>query len=219
MKQDRRSFLRLFGASSAAIATVDGIERVSDPTVKPLAPERDNPLKFNPLTSEYFHNMEVTADVLYSCVNIAKNEMRECYNLFSQTIGMQATTPIDTNMVQSNKLPEPNRFCVQRIGFAFSPKTEPGLRSAFCDRYFLNVQIGSKRYWRQPLSFCFGKGEPDRERGFATQADVHMVELEIPLILDMGIFFSAELIGEPIHPCGKLKGWALLGGLHARGLQ
>jgi hypothetical protein len=213
MKQDRRSFLKLFGTSTAAVATLDGIEKVHDPTAEPRMP------------SDYLRNMaEVNADVLYSAVTIPKNAMESEYHLFSQTIGMYSAdgtrvTRADTNMQQSNTLPEPNRFCVKRIGFAFSPKTEPGLRSAFCDRYYLKVGICNKVYWQQPLSFCFGKGEPDRDRGFTSQPDVHMVDLDIPLILDMGVYFSAELIGDPIHPCGKLKGWALLGGLHARAVQ
>ncbi len=32
MKTDRRSFLRLFGASTAAVATMEGVETVTDST-------------------------------------------------------------------------------------------------------------------------------------------------------------------------------------------
>lgn len=211
---NRRSFLKVFGVSSAAVASVDGIERVADPAVKALESAPSGSLPFP--RSSYVY--DVTSDVLYSAVDIEKNGMRERYDLFSDTIS-QSVTRAQTNMLRQNALPEPSMFCVKRIGFAFSPKTEPGLRSAFCDRYHLNFQIASKSYWRQPLSFCFGKGEPDRERGFATAPDLHMVELELPLIIDMGMYFTAQVIGTPIQPCGKLRGWAVLGGLHARAIQ
>jgi hypothetical protein len=203
--------LKLFGVSTAAVATVEGIERVSDPSVKPLESALSG--------SAPFSLFDVSADVLYSSVTINKNEMRGSYVLFSLPLGIEDATLADTNMYRANTIPMPNMFCIHRIGFVFSPKTEPGLRSAFCDRYVLQFMIGQKRYWCQPLAFCFSKGEPDREKGFTTAPDIGMVELDIPLILDVGMDFSAQLIGTPIQPCGKLKGWALLGGRHARAVQ
>jgi hypothetical protein len=208
MTTDRRSFLKLFGASSAAVATREGVAMASDPGVQPL-----------PRADEYFcQHYDVVSDVLYSSVSFEKNAMQDQYHLFGQPVGLGVGLS-ETNLRQSNRLPAPEAFCVKRIGFAFSPKTEPGLRSAICDRYTLSLTIGAKRYWSQPLAFCFSVADVDRERGFATLPDVSFVTLDLPLIFDNEIYFQMDLRGEPIRPSGKAKGWALLGGLWARGIQ
>jgi hypothetical protein len=56
--------------------------------------------------------------------------------------------------------------------------------------------------------------------GISTAAvDAGFFTLDIPLIIEQGLFFALDVIGEPIHPCGKITGWAVFKGLHAVGIQ
>lgn len=225
MKTDRRSFLRLFGASTAAVATVEGIETVSAPTA-PAEFQSDQ--NFRGIAGSDWAcraiAFEVRPEVLYQRIDIDKNAMPGRFDVFSISLGMPTGDGYAdytvTNLQKPNCLPMPNAFQVRKLGVVFSPKSEPGLRSAFLDRYEMCFRVQQKTYWRAPLSFMFSVGEPERQRGFTTLPDKGLADIgEIPLILTDEITFHAELYGKPIHPCGRLKFWVVAEGLMARAIQ
>jgi hypothetical protein len=220
MKQqhDRRDFLKLFGLSSAAVAIAEGsaseIEMVSAPSPVPL-PIVSQTAAF--MKQSPHNTYDVRDEPLYSVVHTERNAMKEDYRFFACS---GQDTLAETNLCQSNRLMNPEAYCVKQIGFVFSPLTLPALRSAFIDRYALSVGVGRKPYFTAPLALLFSVAdvEPDRENGFAKFPDEGFVKLEIPLIFAPGVYFWAQLIGKPIHPCGKLTGWAVFKGLHCVGI-
>jgi hypothetical protein len=222
MKQGRRGFLKLFGVSSAAIAIAPSVANAEPSVEVVMAPiQEPAPLSgvFLQPTRDYRHGLDVQSGSLYSRLRIEPNSMLSRYQLFQEGMG-EGCTLADTNMHIPGALIQPEMYCIKQIGFVFSPKTIPGLRSAFIDRYALSLHLGRKQYWEAPLSTVFSVGEPDRdEKGFATLPDAGFATLEIPLVIEAGLYFSLDLIGKPIHPCGKITGWGVFKGLHARGIQ
>jgi hypothetical protein len=223
MKQDRRGFLKLFGLSTAAIVAAP-VAADAEPTVEVIKSESPAPEVaahgFEPyFDREHTMLMDVRDEPLWSALRIEPNSMRSRYKLF-QDVGQDGLTLGDTNMLRPGALPAPEMYCIKQIGFVFSPKTIPGLRSAFIDRYALSLHLGRKRYWEAPLSTVFSVAEPERdEKGFATLPDAGFATLEIPLVIEQELYFSLEVIGKPIHPCGKILGWGVFRGLHAVGIQ
>jgi hypothetical protein len=214
MEQDRRRFLKLFGVSTAAIAAAPAIAN-AEPIVEVLKAEAVSGL----IPNYRLDMMDVRDEPLWSRLRVERNEMRESYSLFSGPDHSMREGLIDTNLDIPNALIQPEAYCIQKIGFVFSPSTIPVLRSAFIERYTLTVNLGRKRYWEAPLAMCFSIGEPDREKGFATLPDDGFMSLEIPLIIEAGLYFCLGVVGKPIHPCGKLTGWGVFKGLHAVGIQ
>lgn len=228
IKTDRRSFLRLFGASTAAVATVEGIETVSSPSA-PAEFKRDTEAATWRRNGGLF---DVRPHVLYHRIDIPKNSMMGCYQGFSSHLGMPmadgscADFSI-TNMHKPNALPMPMAFQVRKLGVVFSGNTEPQLRAAFLDRYVMSFRIDAKEFWKCPLSFMFSTvGEPERsERGpnpsiIATLPDKGMADIgEVPLIITDEVSFSAEIIGTSIRPSGRLRFWVVAEGLYARPIQ
>jgi hypothetical protein len=225
MKQGRRGFLKLFGVSTAAIVAAPTVID-AEPTVEVIKAEPEIPEQpiegtwRNPrLHDDPYMYLDVRDEPLWSQLRIEPNSMLGHYRLFQQT-GADGLTRGETNMLEAGKLPAPEKYCIKQIGFVFSPKTIPGLRSAFIDRYALSLNLGRKRYWEAPLSTVFSVAEPERDaKGFATLPDAGFATLEIPLVIEHELYFSLELIGKPIHPCGKVLGWGVFKGLHAVGVQ
>jgi hypothetical protein len=224
MKQGRRGFLKLFGLSTAAIVAAP-VAADAEPTVEVIKSESPAPEVAARGFEPYFDRdhtmlMDVRDEPLWSALRIEPNSMLGRYKLFQQTGAADGLTLGETNMLQAGKLPAPEMYCIKQIGFVFSPKTIPGLRSAFIDRYALQLNLGRKRYWEAPLSTVFSVAEPERDaKGFATLPDAGFATLEIPLVIEHELYFNLELIGKPIHPCGKILGWGVFRGLHACGIQ
>ena len=183
MNQGRRGFLKMFGVSTAAIVAAP-ITADAEPTVEvvktdeQIAPKDD----FNFLRPIHRADMmDVRDEPLWSSLRIEPNSMMERYSLFQQT-AQDGFSLGETNMHIPGSLIQPEAYCIKEIGFVFSPKTIPALRSAFIDRYALELRIGQKRYWHAPLSTVFSVGEPERDtKGFATLPDAGFASLEIPL--------------------------------------
>jgi hypothetical protein len=223
MKQGRRGFLKLFGVSTAAIVAAP-VAADSEPVVEVIKSETSAPAvpgrNFEPYFDRERHMvMDVRDEPLWSPLRIEPNSMQSRYKLFQDT-GQDGLTLGDTNMLRPGTLPAPEMYCIKQIGFVFSPQTIPALRSAFIDRYAASLYLGRKRYWEAPLSTVFSVAEPERDaKGFATLPDAGFATLEIPLIIEHELYFCLDLIGKPIHPCGKIKGWGVFRGLHAVGIQ
>lgn len=211
MKNDRRNFLKLFGVSTAAVAVAPAITN-AEPTVEIVKNEA-------PLASPVRDVLDVRDEPLWSQLRIERNAMKPQYILFQDQLSNEVTLA-QTNMNIPGALIHPEMYCIKKIGFVFSPSTIPALRSAFIDRYTLELRLGRKRYWETPLSAVFSVGEPERDgKGFATLPDAGFATLEIPLVIEAGLYFCLEVAGKPIYPCGKLKAWAVFKGLHAVGIQ
>jgi hypothetical protein len=218
MKQHRRGFLQLFGLSTAAVATT------TEPTVQIIESPNNLPSPLPPGPLPQLENLlryevhDVRDEPLWSQLRIEPNSMQERYSLFQDLGPSRSLT--ETNMEQPGHLLAPEMYCIKQIGFVFSPQTIPGLRSAFIDRYSLQLSIKRKRYWEAPLASVFSVGEPDRdEKGFATLPDTGFANLEIPLIIEANVYFCLSVIGKPIHPCGKITGWGVFKGLHLAGVS
>jgi hypothetical protein len=210
MKQDRRGFLKLFGLSSAAVASATAKE----PSIETF--ESEAPLA--PPQRDYGDYLNVVSEPLWSQLRIEPNTMKSVYSLFQdpRVDGSLA----ETNMLMHGQLPMPEAYSIDKIGFVFSPTTIPALRSAFIDRYALGLFLGNKRYWQAPLSTIFSVADPSRdEKGFATLPDEGFAKLDIPLVIEAGVYFNLTVIGKPIYPCGKIIGWGVFKGLHAYGIQ
>jgi hypothetical protein len=225
MKSGRRGFLKLFGVSSAAIVVAPSVAN-AEPTIEVLKADEASISEQQRTIEQTFPQIHYRNDVLdvrdeplWSRLRIEPNSMRRQYQLFQEAIGPDCGLD-KTNMHRAGCLVAPEMYCIKKIGFVFSPKTIPALRSAFIDRYTMHLFLGHKRYWEAPLSTVFSVGEPDRdEKGFATLPDAGFATLEIPLVIEQELYFCLELVGEPIHPCGKVTGWAVFKGLHAVGVQ
>jgi hypothetical protein len=224
MKNDRRRFLKLFGVSTAAIAAAPAMLD-AEPTVEVISSGAPEPLPLARADQSWPANfcpetclLDVRDEPLWSQLRVEQNAMKDRYVLFQEHLGNDVTLA-QTNMELSGTLMNPEMYCIKKIGFVFSPSTIPALRSAFINRYTLALWLGRKRYWEAPLASVFSVGEPDREKGFATLPDDGFMTLDIPLVIDQGLYFNLEVVGKPIHPCGKLTGWALFKGLHAVGIQ
>lgn len=228
--KDRRDFLKLFGLGTAAIATVDPL-----PGAKAAAPGDANmvvetipPAEISPVQAfqgsvearAVPNLLQVCDAMLWSQLEVERNDMLETYSLFQEPLGLRRDLA-KTNMEHAGMLPAPSMFCIKQIGFFFSAKTIPALRSAFVDRYVLSLTLGRKTYWQAPLASLFAVRTPASEDAaeFASLPDAAFAALEIPLIIGVGMNFKLEAIGSPMRPCGTLKGWGVFKGLLARGIQ
>jgi hypothetical protein len=212
--KDRRSFLKLFGLSSAAIATVDA----HGETV--IEQHRDVPVTGGPI-AEKERELETLKSYnlfrtgwLYSALEIPRNSMRSSYpnlfgysDYFSSGDTVRRPTLADTNMERPGSLPMPEMFAVRRIGVLFSGTTLPALRAAFAERYTLSFYVGSRRYWEAPIASMFGVGEIEN----IDRSALGFVNLEIPLIIPSGQQFNAMIQGTPLSPHGRIRLWAVIG--------
>ncbi len=238
MKQDRRGFLKLFGLTSAAFVAADASASAPPVDIVTAAPAElaamPSPHSVQSFaTLNRIHRpwspsvMDLRDEPLWGRVRIERNSMLDTYRIFQgPNCGNGGYDPSETNIDQPGSLLSPQAFCIKKIGFVFSPQTLPALRSAFIDRYALRLYLGQKRFWEAPLSMVFSVGEPtpdnpgpDGNLGFQTLPDAGFVSLAIPLILESGYYFNLELVGTPIHPCGKITAWGVFKGLHVVGIQ
>lgn len=218
---DRRNFLKLFGVSSAAMVTAAGnVETHTDATAPAVFADANAHPVFSPVHPSaplHLHAyLDVRPGLLYSGVDIARNEMQARYSFFG---GMSDAAPygVMTNMDMPYVLPQPCLFCVEKIGVAFSPNTKPELRNAIAARYALEFQVGQKIYYRSPLALLFAvtHSEPPVDLPDAAYTDIG----DVPLIVEANQFFTATLHGEPLPSNGKARIWVVLKGRRAWGVQ
>lgn len=72
------------------------------------------------------------------------------YNFFSVAIG-GTKTKSDTNLLQANRLPPPQAFSVQSIGFVFAATMLLADLAAFIKNYYFEFKIGQKVFAEGPL--------------------------------------------------------------------
>jgi hypothetical protein len=219
----RRGFLKLFGVGTAAVATLKGEEGFDKITSsEPVVPADTIP---NNRFNSYY--MDVQSACLYSSLVLGKSEpAHPSYDFFRYAVGeyvpqdgqvVQAQMS-DTNMFMSGRLGPPEAFLVKRIGLVFSPSSDPELRSKFIDNYSISLELGQKTYQRVPLSLVFSVADVGPKNcvlPYKTYFD-----LKVPLVIDNQMSFRCVLLGnQNFNITGPLKMWAVLEGLHARGVQ
>lgn len=220
--------------------TDEGLQQVTDPEpVIPVGDERLATWKLRQAQDARFCFDIVTAH-LYSALEVGRRRIPHAspivapdgqhldgrlddaqseYQLFDYAFGdrkrtgEQATTS-DTNLWQRNKLDAPESFVVGSIGILFSPTTRPEVRASFAERYAMELWIGQKCYWRSPVADLFAVGEIEA----LDRPALGFVKLDVPLLIVDQMFFSVRLQGTP-RSSDDLKLWAVLGNLHARGVQ
>lgn len=222
---DRRDFLKIFGISSAAMLSVDGkekIERVESaaPTV-PLG-------NAYPRVAEW---LDIQKGKLYSALCIGGNTgvpFKSSHSFFCYSLGMYSPQDIgpdqatlgDTNLCRICSLSLPESFLVQRMGLIIAPSVLPSTRSGLVESYALELVVGNKIYQRVPLVDLFSVGEGSQHGELPDKGSISLDPL--PLVLDWQASFKCNLVGTPrftSNPVKAVKMWAVLEGLHARGVQ
>lgn len=216
MSEGRRHFLKLFGLSSAAVAstTLDGeqFEKIEDKSIQPHKQE----------LGSYIPNlMDVRRGQLYSALTVMPESFNKRHTFFRYGLGApnpyetpwaqmgSDITLADTNMERGSSLPPPCSFAVERIGMLFSPACDPVARSKFIERYSLSVWIGNK---------TVDELEPNRVNPKVPTS--YMVDTTpLPLILQTAQQFHAELEGSPFYVESSLRMWCVFDGMHALGVQ
>lgn len=224
-------------------------ETIMDPNPVPPPGERRLEAVRKMQESGYYSHYDVVHDYLYSALEVGRRrepqgsnliapnggrldarviDARSEYMLFDYAVGDDTgalggrmALPADTNMYTAGWLDAPETYAVSRIGILFSPATRPEVRASFAERYTVEFWMGKKRFWNSPIAAVFGVGEIETLDGAINQTRspaIGWVTLEIPLLIPDQMSFFVRLVGTP-DADDELKLWAVLGNLHARGVQ
>lgn len=214
----RRDILKLMGLTSAVVIPSPG----ADPEVV-TAPAADPPA-----AGSYPYGALVRRLPLYSKLFIPRNSMKQMYTLFVESVGMPSAEGgyvdlASTNMVLPSRLPPPECYAVERVGFIFSPTVERGLRAAFAERYFLEFQLENRIYFRAPIAALFDVSSSDDPAGFAVDAKAIRGALPItprPVLIEGSSQFCVTVAtSRPLSVHGKVAGWAYLEGVSLTACQ
>ena len=212
MAVDRRSFLKVFGVSSAMVANVAGETELlrQREDMRPPDPQTGGEHAWE--AKRQFHS--TVSAVLYDRLDIPKNGMEHTHSFFN---GMYGTPnprgPEETNVYGARKLDAPELFKVDAVGITFDPQMTEAHRNYILRNYALDLWIGQKTYCKVPLIEAFGQGS-DPTVNFKT-----LFRLDIPLILSWEHSFYVSIIGKPPPVSPKLSMWAVLHGQKAWGVS
>jgi hypothetical protein len=242
---DRRKFnaglLKVFGLGAAVVPDISAngttFETVTDP--KPAPPVGERRLQE---ARSFVNAFDVVHEYLYSALEVGRQrepegsvlvapsgrhldrrviDCKPMYELFRYAegdypmeLGGRRATVADTNIWQAGRLDAPETYAVGRIGILFSPLTRPEVRRSFAERYTVELWMGQKEFWRSPVAAAFAVGEMET----LDSPPIGWVNLEVPLMIVNQMTFFVRLVGTP-DPDDELKLWAVLGNLHARGVQ
>ena len=79
------------------------------------------------------------------------------FKFFTQPIGTNNKTKVDTNLDQVQRLPDPLWFNTEGLGFFFGPLTSPADMAGFLSSEYMEYWVGQKVYVEGPLQ-CFPGG-------------------------------------------------------------
>lgn len=216
MSDNRRNFLKLFGATSAAMVGTNGmpetvkLEGAEPKPRQPIAGSTVDHAQWNDGIPE----MDVISGVLYDRLDIPKNGLQHHHRFFGRGLGPERGLE-QTNVWQQNALCAPEMFKIEKFGITFQPSIKPELRDAIIKRYCVEFWLGQKVYFRAPMVEAYGGPNSDPTIDFKT-----LYTLNLPIILVSGHYFSLEMTSAdplPINP--KLALWGVIHGMHARGVQ
>lgn len=195
----------------------------------------------------YWNNtIDTQYGTLYSRLLIPAGQTATSYRLFADRVG-SGHTFTDTNMLMPNMLPAPDSFALRALTFFFVPGPDPGSKPASQIRllrnYVLELQLGSKVYFRIPLAMFPQRGELGR----ALQDLRALVNLEsrrvapidrealdalllqaphvivwphdTPLVILPQMYFQVELRGTSTLLSEDLDLYVVMLGYHTRGVQ
>jgi hypothetical protein len=229
MGVDRRGFLGIFGAS-AALVGADG-KVTEEHAVEPVAPlyvPRLPANSFDVQDGRLYSALVVRGKdyVFYEGPERGEGSLKDAHRFFHYALGSSNpyVTPwlrtghvlsSETNLSQAHRLDAPESFLVKRIGVVFAPTSDTTIRNRLIADYTLTFWMGCKYYFRRPLSEIFQVSEFD-----PALPVMGLVELTLPLLLANQISFYADITGRSFKwGDGEVKMWAVLDGLHARGVQ
>src|SRR5579863_442959 len=90
--------------------------------------------------------------LFYDRLQTAQNTNTQAtYAFFNTPQGTGAKTKSDTNMVQGNRLPPPQAFSMQHIGFIFATTMLFADIAGFIKNYYFELKIGTKVFAEGPL--------------------------------------------------------------------
>jgi hypothetical protein len=212
--QDRRDFLKIFGLSSAMVASAGGKEPelITDP--HPKTDQYFNTNSFDPRL-----HYDVVPAVLWSKLTVKKDSLKGGVTFHFQDY--------------SAKLHAPESFLVRGIGLVFSESVPEKLKLEVRDNYDLELRIGQKWYWKSPLALMRTDCCPDDasipelsgpQFPYLISTDKDNRGLIIPHHLNYYVQLSAAF-QDPIVPYNwveeheEMRMWAVLSGFRARGVQ
>lgn len=233
---DRRNFLKLFGVTAAALPVMGTagttIERIEEKQVSPLVP-------YSPSAWDERQYMDIQSAQLYSAMNFTEGATH--HSFFRDAIGVQAqwkqgeaVTLDDTNMCMCSRLPAPEVFLVQKMGLVFSPSgvewdsgMQGAARSAFIESASISLWLGQKVFQRFPVASIFSVGGRRNAGRINPEFPIAgMGTLQLPVVIDNQMSFFVEV--QHAYSLGKfpyrddrpprIRAWAVLEGLHARGV-
>ena len=96
--------------------------------------------------------------VLYDRTSVAANTAWPALTkLFTQPIGQNSKTKVDTNLEQVSRLPDPLWFNCTGLGFFFNPNAAPVDVFGFIAATYMEFWVGQKPYLEGPVQ-CFPTG-------------------------------------------------------------
>lgn len=87
----------------------------------------------------------------------ASTTVPNSFQFFTQPIGTNNKTQVDTNMQQVQRLPDPQWFNTEGVGFYFGPLTSPVDLANFTATEAMEFWVGQKTYLEGPVQ-CFPAG-------------------------------------------------------------
>jgi hypothetical protein len=158
--------------------------------------------------------------VLYDRITAAQGTTSaSAYQFFSQPIGQNSKTKVDTNITMVKMLEAPQWFNAQTIGFEFSPGMFVADVLAFMQAYYFEFWVGQKIYAEGPLD-CAQSGYGASFSGYAatTAATTTVQEAVVnngdpagmpsfSLVLPAGI---TDANGQPLPGANGINGVSIL---------
>jgi hypothetical protein len=226
MVDDRRNFLKLFGVTTAAVATADGL------SLEKVEKNLPDPRRLDAVgdVGSWVDHLERISERLYSKIEIPENTMVTCHQAFHYAIGSLFPAPsadgsvriaknYDTNMRRANCLPPPLVYMLERIGVVFSPAVPPAARDHFAEWYNIEFRLGDKVYFSLPVAHLSRIGLDRDVLSTNGGMERHFMPVKIPIIFDAFHHFEVSFLGEPLMNHPRIAAWAVFDGVMARPRQ
>ena len=134
------------------------------------------------------------------------------FKFFTQPIGTNGKTKIDTNLDQVQRLPDPIWFNTEGVEFYFSNRTNPIDLQAFFDSEYMEYWVGQKVYLEGPLQvFPGGAGMFGNLAGGAINPNFAIISNGFPMTsnvydvrLPAGIHLGVDASNTPIVTDGLI---------------
>ena len=127
------------------------------------------------------------------------------FKFFTQPIGTNAKTKVDTNLDQVQRLPDPLWFNTEGVGFAFSPLNSAVDVQGFLASEYMEYWVGQKVYLEGPFQvFPGGVGLWGSEAGNLVANGVPRIDNVYYVRLPAGIHLGVDTNNSPIITDGLI---------------